>query len=132
MDQDCPRRVRKIALVQRGLKSRKAADYEEKYRGSLQIAEPSKTRVGPGERVSGNGVYLPGELFVYDSRSGQSYTLDAGQADSEPLVVEGDTLYCRVHNSLYTVTIRAGSLQSPTLIATDPVLSEAHWAFFGQ
>jgi len=109
------------------------------------VAEPSKTQNSPGREeraalakdepvgdlISGAGVYLPGKLLAYDSRSGQSYTLDTGQGDTEPLLLEGRTLYYRVNDSIYTATIGAGSTQNPTRVATDPALLQVHWAFVG-
>lgn len=96
------------------------------------LAEPSKTQVSPGKQILSSGVYFPGKLLIYDSRSDQSYTLETGQGDTEPLVVDGETLYYRVNNSIYTATIGTGAIQSPTRVAMDDRLSEAHWAFVGQ
>ena len=96
------------------------------------VAEPSKTQLSPGKQISSSGMYFPGKLFAYDSRSGQSYMLETAQGDTEPLVIDGETLYYRVNDSIYMATIGKGSIQNPTCVATDAVLSEAHWAFVGQ
>lgn len=72
-----------------------------------------------------------GSLDLYNIRSRQKYSLQTGQGDSEILLVDGNTVYYRVNDTLYRAAIGQTALGSPVKIVTDPSVQLAHWAFFG-
>lgn len=105
------------------------------------VAEPFHGMQSPGKEERRRSELTQGHsvdeifldtLFLYNSATGKSYQLDTGQGDSEPLLVSGDKLYYRVNDSIYMATIGAGAFHNSTLVATDSVLSQAHWAFMGR
>ncbi len=75
-----------------------------------------------------SNAYFPGTLFLYDSATARSYQVETGQGDTEPLLVDGNTFYYRVNSALYQLEIGADT-KNAVLIGTDPLLSQAHWAF---
>jgi hypothetical protein len=75
--------------------------------------------------------YLPGELVLYNVRSQQKYTIKTDQGDSEVLLVDGDTVYYRVNNTLYRATIGKTAIQNPVQMVRDDEVQFAHWAFLG-
>jgi hypothetical protein len=75
--------------------------------------------------------YFPGELYLYNVRSRQKYTIQTGQGDSEILLVADDTVYYRVNDTLYKARIEQSVVGSPVKILTDDSVQLAHWAFLG-
>src|SRR5205823_12826817 len=72
-----------------------------------------------------------GRLHLYNIRSRQQYSMQTGQGDSEILLVDGNTVYYRVNDSLYRATIGQTAIGAPVKIVTDSSIQLAHWAFFG-
>ena len=58
--------------------------------------------------------------------NGQSYTIVTNQGDSEVLLTEKNTVYYRVNDSLYQVSIDGKVLGSPRLVAKSDMLRDAH------
>lgn len=74
--------------------------------------------------------YFPGEMVLYDSKSGKKYPIKTDQGDSEVLLVDGTTVYYRVNDTLYRADI--SSLGSPVpILNDDSIVPFAHWAFMG-
>jgi hypothetical protein len=106
------------------------------------VAEgPSTKSQGEGEAegyrdinaiLDHTGRYFPGTLFLYDSATDQSYKVNTGRRDSEPLLIAGSTLYFRVDASLYRTELQGSSvlnLADAKLVLTDPRIANVHWAF---
>jgi len=51
------------------------------------------------------------------------------EEDSEVLLVDGETIYYRVNNKLYSSTAGTSGQMPGRLIATDDRIRDAHWAF---
>jgi hypothetical protein len=80
------------------------------------------------------GLYFPGMLFLYDAATDQSYKVDTGRRDSEPLLITGNTLYFRVENSVYRVDLQGTAVlhsADAKPVLTDPRIANVHWAFRG-
>jgi hypothetical protein len=75
------------------------------------------------------GNYFPGIIHLYDVRSGRRYRIDTGQGDSEVLLVDGNTIYYRINDTLYRAEIGPSAIQNPVQIARNPNVQFAHWAF---
>lgn len=73
--------------------------------------------------------YYPGTLVLYNVDSGKRYDLETKQGDSEILLVSGDEVYYRANTILYRTTILSDRLSTPTVVADDPLIGNAHWAF---
>jgi hypothetical protein len=73
--------------------------------------------------------YYPGIIRLYDVRSGRKYRIDTGQGDSEVLLVDGNTIYYRVNDTLYRAEIGQSAIQNPSEIVRNPNIQFAHWAF---
>ncbi len=111
------------------------------------VAEPFHGVESPGKQarlashvVSGHPVeemfqdadaYFPGTLFLYDTASGASVTIETGQGDSEPLWISGNTVYYRVNQSLYSATIAGSTVKNATAIMSGEAVGQIHWAFAG-
>jgi hypothetical protein len=81
------------------------------------------------------GLYFPGMLFLYDAATDQSYNVDTGRRDSEPLLISGNTLYFRVDNSVYRVELQGTAVLHLTdgkSVVNDPRVANMHWAFLGR
>jgi len=75
------------------------------------------------------GNYFPGIFHLYDVRSGRRYRIDTGQGDSEVLLVDGNTIYYRINDTLYRAEIGPSAIQNPVQIARNPNVQFTHWAF---
>ena len=73
--------------------------------------------------------YYPGIISLYDLRSGRRYRIETGQGDSEVLLVDGNTIYYRVNDTLFRAGIGPTAIQNPIEIARNPNIQLAHWAF---
>ena len=116
--------------------------------------EPSKRRESPGserrktwlrsgsdERDGGNATvddffrsgryYHPGIMYLYDVRSQKRYEIKTSEGDSEILLVDGDTVYYRVNQNLYSAAIGTSELGNSKLILSDETVQLSHWAFIG-
>lgn len=72
-----------------------------------------------------------GDLHLFNIRSKQSYMIRTGQGDSEILLVDGNTVYYRVNDTLYKAIIRQQRELNGTKILSSPDVQFAHWAFLG-
>ncbi len=72
---------------------------------------------------------LTGVLRLYEASTGRRDTIETKQADSETLLVEGQTVYYRVSDRLYVARLGAKSMESARLLATSELIRDAHWAF---
>jgi hypothetical protein len=114
---------------------------EEAYRKAT--AQPVAESAGKGEwkqlgtptgppfedSLRSSGTVYPGILHIYDAATEKSYTITTNQADSEIVLVENSTVYYRVTNRLYSAPIAGDNIGSATLLATDDLIEDAHWAF---
>ncbi len=75
--------------------------------------------------------YFPGELHLYNVRSRKTYTIRTDQGDSEVLLVDADTVYYRVNDTLYKAAIGNDAIEDRIKIVTDDNVPLAHWLFFG-
>ena len=64
-------------------------------------------------------------------RSRKTYTIRTDQGDSEVLLVDADTVYYRVNDTLYKAAIRNDAIEDRIKIVTDDNVPLAHWLFFG-
>ncbi len=71
------------------------------------------------------------EIFIYDTESGESFTIRTGDIESAVLLIEDNVVYYRVKDRLYTAAIRKGHVAQPELLAQDPALASVYWAFWG-
>ena len=90
-----------------------------------------RTATGPGmsRRFAASYAVFPGHLYLYNAATGQTYTNNTHQGDSEILLVEDGVVYYRASDRLYRATIGADGLSAGTLLATSDVIRDAHWAF---
>jgi hypothetical protein len=74
---------------------------------------------------------FPGELYLYNTRSHRKYTIKTGQGDSEILLVDGETVYYRVNDSIFKAKIGTTAIGDPIKMVTSDDVQLAHWAFLG-
>jgi hypothetical protein len=95
----------------------------------------SRDRDGGNANVDGlfrrSRYYYPGILYFYDVRSRKRYQIKTDQGDSEVLLIDGDTVYYRVNQTLYSATIAASDLGNSKPILSDETVQLSHWAFVG-
>ena len=72
-----------------------------------------------------------GDLHLYNIRSGQNFVIRTGQGDSEILLVDGNTVYYRVNDTLYRASLGNSGVENPVKILTGDSVQLAHWAFLG-
>jgi hypothetical protein len=78
-----------------------------------------------------SGFYFSGELYLFDIRSQQQYTIMTDQGDSEVLLVDGNTVYYRVNDALYKATMGIKAVENSLKISSGDIVPLAHWAFLG-
>jgi hypothetical protein len=83
------------------------------------------------DRFKGYPWLFTGDLHLYNIRSKQSYTIRTGQGDSEIILVDGNTVYYRVNDTLYKAIVRQHPELNGTRILSSPDVQFAHWAFLG-
>jgi hypothetical protein len=98
-------------------------------------------RSGSDERDGGNATvddffrrgryYYPGIMYLYDVRSQKRYEIKTSEGDSEILLVDGDTVYYRVNQNLYSAAVGTSELGNSKLILSDETVQLSHWAFIG-
>jgi hypothetical protein len=79
----------------------------------------------------GNTFQFPGELSLYNIRTDQKYAIETGQGDSEILLIDGETVYYRVNDSVYKARIGAAAINDPEKIVSGGNTQLVHWAFLG-
>jgi hypothetical protein len=76
--------------------------------------------------------YLPGVLFLIDTRTGRYLEIRTGQGDSEILLVHNSTVYYRVNDSLFAASLQAESTGQARLLTQNAAVPDMHWAFWGR
>lgn len=86
---------------------------------------------GPDQFESFNDTndVFPGRLHLFDIDTGKIRAIETKQGDSEILFVDGDTVYYRVNDRLYSASIGADEIGPPRQIAKDEIIRDAHYAF---
>jgi len=80
-------------------------------------------------RMRGNNLYRPGILILYNAHTRQECRIETHQADSEVILIQDATVYYRVNRSIWQAQIGPKGLSAPVLVADDPAVVDAHWAF---
>jgi len=75
--------------------------------------------------------YFDGELSLYNIRTKKKYRIQTFEGDSEILLVEGNSVYYRVNDTLYRATIGSTNIENPLRMLTHEEVQRAHWAFLG-
>ena len=75
-------------------------------------------------------VVYPGRLHFYNIATGKLISIATNQGDSEVLLVDDGIAYYRVSDKLYSAPINEKGVGKATLLATDDVIRDVHWAFF--
>ncbi len=101
-------------------------------------------RRNPGEetgrrQVTGTGhsfygraaIYRPGILFLYNIQTRKQYRIETLQADSEILLVEGDTVYYLTNKRLWRAKLGEKTFVSQTILVENDLVPDIHWAFLG-
>jgi hypothetical protein len=83
------------------------------------------------DKLFGGRYYYPGIMYLYDIRSQKRYEIKTGEGDSEILLVDGDTVYYRVNQNLYSAAIGSSELGTSKLVLSDETVQLSHWAFIG-
>ena len=135
-----------LVLAHANVRRTSAADLRNDWRNEQDSPGSDRrrqTRVRSGSRVQDGGdfnvddlfrrsrYYYPGILYLYDARSRKRYQIQTDQGDSEVLLVEGDTVYYRVNQTLYSATIGTSGVGKSTPILSDEIVQLSHWAFIG-
>jgi hypothetical protein len=75
-------------------------------------------------------LYSPGQLYLVNARTRQSYRIVTNEGDSEVLLIEDGVIYYRVNDSVFQAPIGPKSIGTPALMASDNLVPDVHWAFF--
>ena len=75
------------------------------------------------------GRSYPGRLHVYNVATQKRTLIVTNEEDSEVLLVDGDSVYYRVNNSIYKCDAGSSGLLPGTKLATDERIGDVHWAF---
>ena len=78
------------------------------------------------------GKIFPGVLHIYNTQTLRNHVISTGQADSEVLLIEDNSLYYRVGNKLYQAQISGEGISTPRMLADAPIIGDAHWAFIAK
>jgi hypothetical protein len=70
-------------------------------------------------------------IYIYDTKSDQSYKIKTDDIVTEVLLIENNTVYYRVNDRLYQATLSNGEAIGTKLIVQDPALVNVYWAFIG-
>jgi hypothetical protein len=70
-----------------------------------------------------------GKLFLWNEKTGEQHELDTGEADSEVVLVTGDSVVYRVNDSLFEAGLSGGKVLPPTLLASGRQVTGVHWVF---
>ena len=110
---------------------RESPGREERLKNVLTVHGSRKEETVSVEHLlfAEGATYYPGTLVLYNVDSGKRYDLETKQGDSEILLVSGDEVYYRANTILYRTTILSDRLSTPTVVADDPLIGNAHWAF---
>ena len=73
----------------------------------------------------------PGIVYLYNGHTRQEIKIQTNVPDTEVILIDGDIVYYRVKQVIWSAKISDKGLSSPVLVADDPDILQAHWAFFG-
>jgi len=99
----------------------------QEWATARQTARSSGPNIGL--RMDDYPLAYPGLIYLCDARTEQVRTLRTNQGDSEILLVDGETIYYRANDKLYSAAIAEKDFAEPKLLATDEAIRDAHWAF---
>ena len=119
-----------VAIYQADLKKEPESPGAASRKRILNPGDRERDQVSLDSRFQQVPFQLTGDLQLYNARTRQSLAISTGQGDSEILLVDGDTVYYRVNDTLYRTLIRNGPPE-PVKILTDESVQLAHWAFLG-
>jgi hypothetical protein len=92
--------------------------------------DPARSALFEGvERRERLPLVYPGRLHVYDVATGQQTVIVTNEEDSEVLLVDGENIYYRVNDSIYSSRMGDSGVLPGIKIATDERIRDAHWAF---
>jgi hypothetical protein len=100
-------------------------------RNVVNSTSSDKFRVTIDSRFQDSAFYFSGDLTLYNIDSQREYTIKTGQGDSEILLVQDDTVYYRVNDTLYKAQIGQTKIGDPQRILQDDLVQLSHWAFIG-
>ena len=120
-----------VAIYQADLKKEPESPGAASRKRILNPGARERDQVSLDSRFQQVPFQLTGDLQLYNARTRQSLTISTGQGDSEILLVDSDTVYYRVNDTLYRALIRNGRPEPVKKILTDDSVQLAHWAFLG-
>jgi hypothetical protein len=88
--------------------------------------------LGTGGSFANSVLVYPGRLHIFDSGTGNVFTITTNQGDSEILLIDNYIVYYRVSDRLYRASISSNTLGQGRLLAKDEAIRDAHWAFANQ
>ena len=92
--------------------------------------DPDRRSVFEGvERRERLPLVYPGRLHVHDVATGQSTVIVTNEEDSEVLLVDEETIYYRVNDTIHSSQRGVSGLLPGRILATDDRIRDAHWAF---
>ena len=92
--------------------------------------DPDRRSVFEGvERRERLPLVYPGRLHVHDVATGQSTVIVTNEEDSEVLLVDEETIYYRVNDTIHASARGVSGLLPGRILATDDRIRDAHWAF---
>lgn len=88
-------------------------------------------KVGPGVeyRFEDSLLIYPGRLHIYDVQTERTYTIETKQGDSEIVLIEGNLVYYRVSDRIYSAPITDSGIGAPRLLVQAEEMRDVHWAF---
>lgn len=112
---------------------------QEEFRAKNPGAEKRKTETLPytvGNKTmtvddffTGDTAVYPGKLLVFNPFTGFMASITTGEADSEVLLIEDNSVFYRVNDEIFRSRISGGGLEKPQRIASGNGLFQVHWAF---
>ncbi len=93
--------------------------------------ERTPTGVPADLRFGSARIYLPGMLFIYNVNTKRKILFSTGQGDSEVLLVDAETIYYRVNDSIFQARIGVDGLKEIKSLVHAPAVADVHWAFIG-
>jgi hypothetical protein len=99
--------------------------------GGAEWREEEST-MGPSTALAfrSDEVLYPGKLHIYDVDTDNVFQIDTKQGDSEILLIEGNTVYYRLSDRIYSAPITENGIGAARLLARDEAIRDAHWAFY--
>ncbi len=83
-------------------------------------------------RFEDSPLIYPGRVHIYDVQTERTYTIETKQGDSEIVLVEGNLVYYRVSDRIYSAPITESGIGAPRLLVQGEEMRDVHWAFTKQ